>query len=101
MKLVISILVLLAANSSFAVGQFSGHCVKAAVNAAVQFWADVPKPDPNLEYMPFSAGPVVPGSNIYKVVLAFSYGDEAVYGQYEVIFDNLNTCANPSVKKAN
>lgn len=100
MKATLSILVLMMASTSFAAAKnnnFSGKCAKAAVNAAVNFWADVPNPSESLEYIPVSAEPSkIP--RIYDVTLAFSDGNDVVYGSYKVSFDNLGTCKGTAVR---
>ncbi len=97
MKFISSVLVgLLVASSSYAVS-LKGKCAKEAVDAAVMKWADVPNPDPNLEYIPYSAVPISPRSNVYIVVLAFSDGNDVVPGKYKVTFHNYASCSGAEV----
>lgn len=86
------VLVFMFATSALAETKFTGHCAKAAVSAAVAKWADVPNPDPNLEYMPVSAAPKANNPHVYEVVLGFSDGNEATYGKYDVTFANAAQC---------
>ena len=80
--------------------KFSGKCAKQAVEAAVAKWADVPNPDPNLEYLPVSSNPTKPGGEVYTVVLAFSDGNDIIQGRYEVVFGDYQNCRKPRVTTA-
>ena len=99
MKIVLSsVLLTLFATSAFAAAPHSGKCSAAAADAAVQFWANVPNPDANLEYAVVSSAPVSRGSSEYTVVLAFNDGNESAYGQYTVIFKDVDSCSGAKAK---
>jgi hypothetical protein len=93
----VALLAAFAANSALA-ATYSGKCAKKAEEAAIQFWADVPNPDPNLEYVTVSSKVTAPRSAQYIVVLALSDGNEQAFAKYEVTFEDLSKCAKPSVK---
>ncbi len=77
---------------------YSGKCAKKAEAAAVNYWADVPNPDPSLEYVTVSSKETAPRSGTYTVVLALSDGNEQAFAKYEVTFEDAGKCAKPSVK---
>lgn len=80
-----------------AASRYSGHCAKAAIDAAVAKWADVPNPSEALEYMPVSSQPSPKDKRAYDVVLAFSDGNDIAYGKYVVTFSNLRNCSGATV----
>lgn len=99
MKISLSIAMCLFASSTFA-ASLKGTCAKAALGAAIEHWADVPNPDPTLEYMPVSSEVSASNKNVYAVVLAFSDGNDIVTGKYLVTLQSLRPCRVASVTVA-
>ena len=88
----------LAVAHSASATEYKGKCAKQAEDAAVKKWADVPNPDPNLEYITVSSRAAATRSDKYEVILALNDGNESAYAKYEVTFENLGSCKGASVE---
>ena len=76
---------------------YKGKCAKKAEEAAVSKWADVPNPDPNLEYMTLSSEVTARRGDTYIVILGLSDGNENVMTKYQVTFQDAGSCSKPTV----
>lgn len=79
---------------------YKGKCAKQAETAAVEKWADVPNPDPNLEYITMSSEETGRESDTYIVVLALNDGNEQAMAKYQVKFGEPAACKKPAVSAA-
>ena len=98
------ILIVLIASLSFTSAwatDYSGKCAKQAETAAVKKWADVPNPDPSLEYDTISSKVSEPRSDAYIVELSLYDGNEESGVKYQVVFEDLSDCSRPRVTQTN
>jgi hypothetical protein len=95
-QILIALTALLAFNSAWAT-EYTGKCAKQAEQAAISKWADVPNPNPSLEYVTISSKASAPRSLTYIVELGFYDGNEGARGEFQVKFDDLSDCSGPLV----
>jgi hypothetical protein len=80
---------------------YSGKCAKEAETATVKKWADVPNPDPELEYVTISSKAIEQRSDTYVVELSFFDGNEESGATYKVVFEDLSDCSRARVTQTN